>query len=154
MPRANRKSSVVKVAYAEIISPHSKALYESGKKILIDTIDVGREFCKYMIQTSLSAIAVFLGVLTFLLPEKFVLGIAAGGLIALPAIGFLIASILFSIGYLPSSGSISLNDLDEIESERLKLISRQLKFIWSGSTVFILSILGSIYAIIKNIGVK
>ena len=37
------------------ISPHNKALYEAGKKMLVDSIDVGREFCKFMTTTSLGA---------------------------------------------------------------------------------------------------
>jgi hypothetical protein len=31
------------------VSPHSKAIYESGKKLLNDSIDNGKDFCKTMI---------------------------------------------------------------------------------------------------------
>jgi hypothetical protein len=140
--------------YPTPISPHSKALYEAGTSILIDSLETGREFCKSMIGMSTGAIPIYLGILTFMLPEKYNLGFAAGGLIALPAISFLIASLLFVIGYLPVSGEISLDDVDEIDRERTRIIRHRVRFIWSGFGLFMISTLGAIWVIFVNIGVR
>ena len=82
------------------------------------------------------------------------LHIFADALIAIPAIGFLITSLIFVIGYLPISGEISLDDVDEIDRERIRIIRHRSKFIWIGFVLFILSTLGAITAIIVNIGVR
>lgn len=107
-----------------------------------------------MIGTSTSAIPIYLGILTFLLPKEFQLGIGPGFTIAVPAIGFLIASILFTLGYLPVSGKFSLDIIEEIEGTLNKIIANRKHFIWSGLTVFVSSTLLAIWAIIINIGVK
>ncbi|MCB0103053.1 MAG: hypothetical protein KDD74_13480 [Anaerolineales bacterium] len=154
MTNKNQPKKTTNVLYSTPISPHSKALYEAGKTILMDSLETGREFCKSMISISTGAIPIYLGILTFILPEKYQLGYAAGGLIAIPAIGFLITSLIFVIGYLPISGEISLDDVDEIDRERIRIIRHRSKFIWIGFVLFILSTLGAITAIIVNIGVR
>ncbi len=154
MAERNKNSQPIKVLYSAPISPHSKALYEAGKSILTDSLETGREFCKSMIGISTGAIPIYLGILTFMLPEKYKLGFAAGVLIALPAIGFLVAALLFVIGYLPVSGEISLNDVDEIDQERSRIIRHRVKFIWFGFGLFTVSTLSAIWAIILNIGVR
>lgn len=152
--KISKENKTVEVQQVSAISPHSKALYETGKAILLDSISTGREFCKSMIGTSTSAIPIYLGILTFLLPKEFQLGIGPGFTIALPAIGFLIASILFTLGYLPVSGKFSLDIIEEIEGTLNKIIANRKHFIWSGLTVFVFSTLLAIWAIIINIGVK
>jgi hypothetical protein len=144
----------VEVQQVSAISPHSKALYEAGKALLLDSVTTGREFCKSMIGTSTGAIPLYLGLLTFLLPEKFVLGFAGGLTIAAPAIGFLLAATLFTLGYLPVSGKFSLDLIEEIEQALEKNLAYRKRFIWSGLTVFIVSTLLAIWAIILNLGVK
>lgn len=149
----SKSAKSVEVQQVSSISPHSKALYETGKAILLDSVSTGREFCKSMIGTSTSAIPIYLGILTFLLPKDFQLGIEPGLTIAAPSIGFLIASTLFTLGYLPISGKFSLDIVEEIEETLEKIITWRKRFIWSGLTVFILSTLLAIWSIIINIGV-
>jgi len=144
----------VEIQQVGALSPHSKALYEAGKAILLDSLSTGREFCKSMIGTSTGAIPLYLGLLTFLLPEKFVLGFAGGLTIAAPAIGFLLAAILFTLGYLPISGKFSLDLLDEIEQALEKSLAYRQRFIWSGMAMFIISTLLAIWAVIINLGIK
>jgi hypothetical protein len=107
-----------------------------------------------MISTSTSAIPVYLGILTFVLPEKFILGVNAGLTIAIPAIGFLAAAILFTMGYMPVSGKFSLDIIEEIEKTLEKIIAYRKRFIWSGLIVFVSSVVLAIAAIIINIGVR
>jgi len=150
----NSLAEVVEVQDVVAITPHSEALYEAGKQMLIDSISTGREFCKTMIGTSTGAIPIYIAILTFILPEDFILGVAGGVTIAVPAIGFLLATTLFSAGYLPATGKFSLDIIDEIEKERDRIIKSNLHFIWYGLGAFIVSTLLAIWAIIINIGVK
>jgi hypothetical protein len=146
--------NTVEVEQVSAISPHSKALYDVGKAILLESVTAGREFCKSMISISIGAIPLFLGILTFLLPEKFKLGIDAGITIAAPAIGFLLGATLFTWGYMPVSDKFSLDIIEEIEQALEKNITHRKRFIWSGLAVFISSTMLAIWAIIINIGVK
>jgi len=107
-------SSNVRVISSSVLSPHSKALYEVGKNILSGSIESGRDFCKTMTANCAGAIPIYIGILVFLLPADFALGIKAGITFALPCIGYLIAMILFTIGYMPYSSSLSLDMVEEI----------------------------------------
>ena len=136
------------------VSPHSKAIYEAGKTILIDSIRTGREFCQSMIKISIGAIPIYLGVLSFILPDHYSLGIGAGLVMALPAIAFLIASALFTFGYLPVTIHFSLDIVEEIERERSKIIRRRSRLIKIGFTIFVLATLIAITVVIVNIGTR
>jgi hypothetical protein len=144
----------VKVVDSAPLSPHAKALYEAGKMMLVDSIEIGRDFCKSMIGISTSAIPVYLGIVAFIIPEEYQLGIPAGIIIAVPAIGFLAAALLFVAGYLPRSGTLSLNDPDEIDRERARLMNHRWFWIRAGSWAFFLSMAGAIGAIVNNIGAR
>jgi hypothetical protein len=134
------------------VSPHSEALFEAGKAILRDSISSGREFCKSMIGTSMGAIPIYLGILTFLLPKNIKIEIGQGIVIIVPAIGFLIAATLFTLGYLPISHKFSLDLIEEIEAAFEKNIAYRKRCILSGMTIFIISTLFSMLAIIFNTG--
>lgn len=136
------------------LSPYSQAIYEIGKSMLIDSLETGREFCKFMTTFSISAIPIYLGLLTFIIPENYVLGSAAGLTISLPAIAFLTASVVFALGYLPTKSKISLELIEEIEKERNRIIQRRSVYITIGVTVFILACLAAIYVVIINIGTR
>jgi hypothetical protein len=136
------------------VSPHSNALYEAGKSLLIDSITTAREFCKSMIGISTGAIPLYLGILSYLLPKDYVLGINAGITITLPAVGFLVAAVIFVGGYLPITSKFSLDIIEEIEAERDKIIKHRNKFVFAGLVVFMLSTLAAIYSVIINIGVR
>jgi len=151
---STKPTNTIEVQQVTVISPHSKALYEAGKAILLDSVTTGREFCKSMIGTSTGAIPLYLGILTFLLPKEFVLGPNAGITIAIPAIGLLLAATLFTWGYMPVSDKFSLDIIEEIEQALEKNIAHRRRFIWSGMALFIISTALAIQAIIINIGVK
>jgi hypothetical protein len=152
-PRANSEPSdnIDAIEVGEI-SPHTKAVYEAGKKILVDSIDTGREFCQSMIKTSTGAIPVYLGILAFILPKDYSLGIGLGAAVSLPAIAFLIASVVFSIGYLPVTTHFSLELVEEIERERNRIVRRRSQLIKVGFSIFVLATLTAIAVIVVNIG--
>jgi formate hydrogenlyase subunit 3/multisubunit Na+/H+ antiporter MnhD subunit len=129
------------------VTPHNKALYETGKSLLIDSITTGREFCKFMITVSTSAIPIHLGLLKFVLPEKYTLTFNQGIMTVIPAVIFLIASIVFTIGYYPQIGKFSLDITDEIENERNKTIKRRKDITIWGFVIFIIATLAMIFCL-------
>jgi hypothetical protein len=152
--KKKNNSSPVEVIEVTDVSPHSKALYEAGKSLLIDSVTTAREFCKSMITISTGAIPIYLGILTYLLPKEYKLGFDAGFTIAIPAIGFLFAAVIFVGGYLPITSKFSLDIVDEIEQERDKIIKHRRNFIRAGVIIFVISTLLSISAVVVNIGVR
>ncbi|MBK9926317.1 MAG: hypothetical protein IPP66_13635 [Anaerolineales bacterium] len=144
----------IEVQEVSLLSAHSEALIEIGKGIVKDSVTTAREFCKSMISTSTGAIPIYLGILTFILPNKFELGVPAGVTVAAPAVGFLIAAIIFTFGYLPLADKFSLDIIEEIQNALEKNLAYRKRFIWYGLGVFIVSTLLAIYVIVINIGVK
>lgn len=136
------------------ITPHTLAFYDLGKNMLVDSMVASRDYCKTMMGSCTGAIPIYLGILTFLLPENYRLGLGAGGLISLPAIGFLIATIIFSSGYLPLTGQISLDLVEKIEDEYNRIIKRRSRLISIGQYFFVSSTLGAILTITINLGVR
>ena len=148
------KMDQVEMLEATAVSPHSRAVYEAGKAMLVDSISTGREFCQSMIKASTGAIPTYLGILAFILPKDYSLGIAAGVAVALPAIAFLVASVIFTIGYLPVTTYFSLNLVEEIEQEHSKMVQRRGRLIRIGFSVFVFATILAIVTIVVNIGVR
>jgi len=134
---------VVQADVAEELSPHNKALYEAGKGLLIESVGVGREFCKFMTTTTLSAIPIYLGLLKLVLPKDYVLQSRDEISLLVPAVAFLVSSILFVLGYFPQKGKLSLDLPSEIERERSTVILRRQRF---ATVAFALFALGVLYA--------
>lgn len=137
---------VVTVGEPRILSPHSKAVYEAGKTILVESIEVGRDFCKFMMGSSAGAIPVYLGLLKFLLPERYLLTASQGVLFAGPTLIFLGASAVFAIGFFPTRSTISLDLPADIERARTESIDRRRKFAFWGFIVFAVATVAAIGA--------
>ena len=119
-PAATRPSAVVQDIKA--LSPHDRALYEAGKQLLVESVATGREFCKFMVGASVSAIPVYLALLKLVAPEDYRPEPWQAGFALFPAALFLGAAILFAIGFFPQRGNLSLDLPDEIERERAATI--------------------------------
>ncbi len=115
----------IEVEQIQDITPHNKALYEAGKKLLVDSVDVGREFCKFMTTTTLGAIPTYLALLKVVLPKDYSLQSHDELIFLIPPLSFLVSSILFVLGYFPQKGSLSLDLPDDIERERNTTIQRR-----------------------------
>ena len=138
--RGEADGLVIEAESAQLLTPHSKAIIAAGEAMLVDSITTGREFCQSMITTSAAAVPVYLGILALVRPEAT----APGLVVALPALAFLLASVVFTFGYLPVTGEFSLDVLDEVEEERNRVIGRRRKLIWIGMTVFVAASVGAI----------
>jgi hypothetical protein len=133
-----------KVESVETTSPHNKAVYEAGKALLIDSINTGREFCKFMITISTSAIPINIALLKFVVPDKYVISLNQGLIAAIPSFLFLISAIVFTIGYYPQIGKFSLDIIQEIEAERTKTIHKRKRLTLIGFTIFTIAALSMI----------
>ena len=130
------------------LTPHNKALYDAGKALLVESIEVGREFCKFMIGVCSGAIPIYLGLLKFLLPEHYTLSWEQGLVFAAPTVLFLVGSVVFAIGYFPQQGHLSLDLPSEIERERSITIQRRRRLAFLGFSAFVL---GTVAAVVVAI---
>lgn len=145
----SNSGSRIEILEVSNITLYNKALWESGKAIFIDSIEVGREFCKSMVSLSLGAVPIYLGILKIFLPDNSVLTAQQSIVVLCPPILFLIACIMFAIGYIPQTSSFSLDIPDEIEKERTRAIRRRSKLIWTGFSTFLIGILAGVVSIIS-----
>lgn len=123
-----------------VITPHNKALYEAGKSLLVDSVKTGREFCKFMIGVATGAIPTYLGLLKFALnggPRRFG---APESLYLIPPTLFLVAAIVFVIGFFPKRSNFSLDVVEEIEEERRKIVTRRQRLATAGFTLFVVGV--------------
>jgi hypothetical protein len=126
------------------VTPTNQAIYEAGKSMLIESVRTGREFCKFMIGTSMGAIPIYLALLKFVLPEKYVPTVGVGILALVPAVLFLVAGVIFLVGYFPQQGIASLDIPAEIERERSKTVRRRQRIGITGFTVFCVAIVAGL----------
>jgi len=125
MNTPNNETNGIAIKNVEDISPHNKALYEAGKNLLIESVEVGREFCKFMTTTSLAAIPAYIALLKLILPKDYSLQNYDEVLFLAPPLLFLVASLVFALGYFPQKEQLSLDLPAEIEQKRGKTIARR-----------------------------
>jgi len=133
------------------ITPHNKALYEAGKKLLVDSIEVGREFCKFMITTALAAIPAYMGLLKFVLPKDYSLQSHDEISFLAAPILFLASSVLFAIGYFPRRSTLSLDLPDDIERDRSKTITRRQRCAIGAFSIFCIGIMYGVWVLITRL---
>lgn len=132
------------------ITPQNNALLEAGKNILLESVSVGRDFCKEMITISSGAIAIYLGLLTFIRPEYFEkinLSFSNSFIALLPAFLFLAATLCFALGYYPRKTEFSLDVIDGVNgitNERTKMINNRAFWARLGFIAFSLGIAAAI----------
>ena len=143
--------SNVELEQVQDITPHNKALYEAGKKLLVDSVDVGREFCKFMTTTTLGAIPTYLALLKVVLPKGYSLQSHDEIILFLPPLIFLASSVLFVLGYFPHKGSLSLDLPNEIERERCTTIRRRHRYAILAFTIFCIGIVYGSWILINRL---
>ena len=111
-----QQPAAVTVTAVQAVTPHNAALYEAGKKLLVDSVETGREFCRFMITTNMAAIPVYLGLLQLMLPATYRPALSVGVVLLLPALIFMCGAGLSVAGYLPRVSSFSLDLPQEIDA--------------------------------------
>jgi len=122
------------------ITPKDAALYEAGRLMFVNANDVGREFCKYMTNTSFAAIPVYLALVTFGLSEDVEIGVELRMMFMVPPVLFLGAALIFIWGYMPRKAQISLIEPERIEKELQSLIKRRRCVHILGFPIFVLGV--------------
>jgi hypothetical protein len=133
------------VESAQPLSPHGKAVYETGVALLRDSIETGREFCKSMIATSFAAVPVYVAVITLFVPDNKTVPDLAGAVWLLPMGLFLAAAGAFTAGYLPGRAHMSLDLPDQVEEVVGRAINRRY---WLGLVGFLLLSTGIIVSVV------
>jgi hypothetical protein len=129
------------------ISPHNAALYEAGKTLLVQSVEVGREFCKFMIGICTGAIPIHLSLVGLIADDAYKPSARAGALLLCPAFVFLLAAVAFAVGYFPVRSKFSLDLPKEIENARTATMNRRYKFSRLGFIGFCFGVVVSIAAI-------
>lgn len=119
----------ISVASAEVLTEHDKGIMEAGRRIYVESVDSGREYCKHMIAVSAGAIPIYVGLLKLGISDKHSPSATEYLIWMIPAILFLSSLLAFSFGFLPGSHKINLGNLNSVESVRNKLIMQ--RQIWS-----------------------
>jgi hypothetical protein len=147
MPAGDPHLGQVDVVAVGVLTESDKAMLEAGKKLLVDSIDVGREYCKYMIGIASGAIPAYIAVLKLGVPDKFV---PTGGQYVIwtaPSVLFLLASLAFSTGYFPGKTTIAIDNMAGIADARTAIIDRRRCWSITGVSLFTVGVLVGLWAI-------
>ena len=129
--------SEIIVSDTQAITPHNQALYEAGKQMLVDSVSVGLEFCKFMVGVATGSVPLYLGLLALALPKDYRpawwwQGVA----LVAPGLLFLAATGVFALGVFPRTGAVSLDLPDQIEQARMDAISSRHRLATWGFILF------------------
>jgi uncharacterized membrane protein YccC len=126
----------------EFLGYHDEALLEAGKAMLLDSLAVGREFCKFMVGTATGAVPIYLSLVKWFLPEQYDLSRNEQGLAVAPVFAFMFAAMFYVYGYMPTRGSFSVDLLAQIEKQRAESINRRRDAIVIGFIFFVIGVIG------------
>ena len=129
----------IEVESTSELTPHEKALIAAGEELMKSSVATSRDFCKSMIGISISAIPVQITLMKLFIEESKTIADVFGAYWLGPIILTLVATCLFTAGYLPSKKLISLEDLDELE---LFLSSASNRRFYYGVSAFFILLLG------------
>jgi hypothetical protein len=105
------------------VTPHNRALYETGKSLLIDSVKTRMDFCKFMIGVATGAIPTYLALLKLAIPGAFQISRATILIALVPPVLFLFAAAVFVIGFsLVPSGSPWTSSTKSTGSETRQLL--------------------------------
>lgn len=154
MKRNNKvKSLKTKLEVESIgpLSPQNEVIYEMGKEMLKSSLSIARDFCKFMITSTIGAIPIYLGLFKFVLSENTILSGIKLLLSIIPLLLFFFSTILFICGYLPKASRLYLDNINDIEQAHDKIIIRRKIFIYLGTTFFFIGIIVATVSILINI---
>lgn len=128
------------------LSIDDEAVIEVGRRLLVESVDVTRDFAKQMITVSTGAIPVYVALLG--LADLRHRSTTTLVLASLPSIAFLVAALFFVIALLPRRKFFSAQILDQIKKARTNLLLTRYRWILFGLVIFGLSIISSIITIL------
>lgn len=137
------KSKNISVS-ATPLSPHTKALLKAGERLITESVETGREFCKFMIGITLTAIPIYIGLIKAFIPKDTIISDIIGLVWVFPIGLLILAAVIFLVGYMPNMKRISLVLPDNIEEILTKTINRRFRFSIGGFVIFCAAILSAV----------
>lgn len=106
-----------------------RGLYDAGKTLLVESVAVGRDFCKSTITVATSAIPIYTALVRFAVGKHFRPKFHPGLLLALARSAFLLTATAtaFALGYFPKRSTFPLDVPAEIENARKAAVSKRLR---------------------------
>jgi hypothetical protein len=139
----------ITVSDTQAITPHNQALYDAGKEMLVDSISVGRDFCKFMVGVATGAVPLYLGLLALGIPKDYRPAWWWEGVaLVAPGLVFLAAAAVFALGFFPRTGAFSLDLPDQIDQARQAAISTRPRFSTWGFVLFGVGAIATIAVVI------
>ena len=118
-------------------------LQEAAKEIVLESLPVSREFCKFMVGFATGAVPVYLGLVNLFLPDNFAFASSDRAYLGLPVLGFMLAAMLFVLGYMPKSDPFNLNESHSIEQHRRDAITQRSRLSVAGFGMFAITAIGA-----------
>jgi hypothetical protein len=140
-------SEQVEVSNVGARTPHNEGLYDAGRALLVESVAVGREFCKSMITVSSSAIPIYVGLVGLTVGDNFHPTVGQGLVLLLGPVVLLGAATVFALGYFPKQVAFSLDLPGEIEAARLAIVRKRQRLAIIG---FVLCVAG---VVLSGVGI-
>jgi hypothetical protein len=123
---------------AEPLSPQDSVLCEVGDAMVKGSMETGRDFCKTMITLTTGSIPIYFALLGFLLPRVATLPAYWLLLFMVPPVLFLIAAMIFLLGYLPKKHDVSLIELETVKKTYIDTVNRRRNLMIAGAAFFLI----------------
>ncbi|RZM75602.1 hypothetical protein [Leptolyngbya iicbica] len=114
-----------------------------------DSLVVTQAFCRLMLQISLLAIPVYLGLLMIAIPFDVDAGKLKGVALSIPAVIFLFAAIAYAVGFLTTLPDAQPDAFDGFVHSRRRIYRRKMKMVMIGSGIFALGVTVGTLVLIK-----
>lgn len=130
----------IQVSDARPRSPHNEGLYEAGKALLVQSVEVGREFCKTMITVATGAIPIYIALVGLIVGKDFRPDFGQGLILVLAPAALLLSATAFAIGYFPKKSAFSLDLPAEIDTARTNTVQKRMLWSYVGFGLMVLGI--------------
>ena len=142
----------VEVSTPEALSLQDQAIIEFGRRLYVESDDVGRDFAKQMITVSTGAIPIYIALANLggLSSRSAIVVVAAG----LPAIVYLGSALMFVWSYRPIRSTVSLELPNEVEAARKESLDHRQRWNITALSIFVLATLASIGIVLALMATK
>jgi hypothetical protein len=138
----------IRVLSAEALTPDSLAIIEAGKQIFSDSLETGRDTCKFLVTLSASAIPIYIAIFRLIAGDHAPLTKVGTAVVAGPLVLFLLAIIFGASALRPTHERIRLNVLEDITDYRDRLLKTRRS---AATKSFWLFIAGMVLAVVTNL---
>lgn len=114
-----------------------------------DALSTTQVFCKFILKTSLLAIPVYLGLFMISVPYDVDVGVKRGLLLATPVFEFVVAAIIYSIGFLITPPDKNSESPEVLSRMRNRTVRQRKQLIVLGSVPLLLGILSGTIFLLK-----